>query len=442
MKKKLLAVATLVGLSGLSNVVLADTLLQIYELAKQKDPQILQAKAVRDQAFEKITESRASLLPQIKLGLDAGYSKTSDSDAQTASSYGANVSLSQAIYREDYWTALTLSEKAATRADTVYGNEAQNLIQRTTEAYFNVLRAQDAVSAVQANKNAVARQLEQTKQRFAVGLTAITDVHEAQAEHDRTLASLINAQNDLKNSFEALRELTGVDARNLDVLNTDRFEPVAPAGNSDSWLAKAENNNLSLHTQLISKDIAKTQIDQAEAGHLPTLDLVAGLGSNYKNYKAPHLDDGTLNNANIGLQFNIPLYSGGAITSRVKQAQFNYVSASEELVKTHRSVQTSVRSNYNNVGAAISSIQAYEQTVVSSQSALKATEAGFDVGTRTIVDVLDATKKLYSSKDLLANARYDYILSMLRLKQASGELSEQDLQNITAGLMPAPEPKS
>ncbi|MDO6525605.1 outer membrane channel protein TolC [Motilimonas sp. 1_MG-2023] len=434
MKRTLLSIATLVGLYSLSSLALADDIQQIYEQAKTKDPLILQALANRDSAFEKINESRASLLPQIGLGLSAGYTVTNKNDAGTKSDLGGQVQLSQALYREDYWTTLTLTEKAATQADTIYGSQAQQLILRTSKAYFDVLRAKDALSAVEANKRAVARQLEQTKQRFEVGLTAITDVHEAQAEHDRTLANEIQARNALTNSYEALRELTGVEVREINELNIERFSPIMPEGNSALWLTKAENENLQLHTQRIAKDIAKTQIELAETGNSPTVDFVAGVGVNNSNYKNNNPSDGSLSSGNIGVNFNMPLYTGGAVTSRVKQAQFSYVAASEELERIYRNVQTEIRSNYNNVGAAISTIKAYEQTVVSSESALKATEAGFEVGTRTIVDVLDATRKLYESKDLLSNARYDYILSMLNLKFAAGDLSEIDIATINSGL--------
>ncbi len=437
MKRTLLSIATLIGLSSLSSLALADDLQQIYEQAKTKDPLILQALANRDAAFEKITESRASLLPQIGLALNAQYTKTNKDDAGTKSDLGGQVQLSQALYRQDYWTSLTLTEKAATQADTLYADQTQQLILRTAKAYFDVLRAKDALSAVEANKRAVARQLEQTKQRFEVGLTAITDVHEAQAEHDRTLANEIQARNTLTNSYEALRELTGVEVRDINELNIERFDPTQPDGRSNLWLDKAENQNLQLHTQRIAKDIAKTQIDLAETGHLPQIDFVAGAGVNNANYKNDfNPSDGTFTNGTVGVNLSMPLYTGGAIDSRVKQAQFSYVAASEELERIYRNIQTEIRSNYNNVGASISTIQAYEQTVVSSESALKATEAGFEVGTRTIVDVLDATRQLYQSKDLLSNARYDYILSMLNLKYAAGDLSETDITTINAGLKP------
>ncbi|MCE2573668.1 TolC family outer membrane protein [Motilimonas eburnea] len=350
MKRTLLSIATLIGLSSLSSLAFADDIQQIYEQAKTKDPLILQALANRNAAFEKITESRANLLPQIALSLNAQYTKTNKDDAGTKSDLGGQVQLSQALYRQDYWTNLSLTEKAATQADTVYADQAQQLILRTSQAYFNVLRAKDALSTVEANKRAVARQLEQTKQRFEVGLTAITDVHEAQAEHDRTLAAEIQARNTLTNSYEALRELTGVEIRDIDELNIERFEPVKPDGRSSAWLEKAENQNLQLHTQRIAKDIAKTQIDLAETGHLPQIDFVAGAGVNNSNYKNDfNPSDGTFSNGTVGVNLSMPLYTGGAIDSRVKQAQFNYVAASEELERIYRNIQTEIRSNYNNV---------------------------------------------------------------------------------------------
>ncbi len=309
---------------------------------------------------------------------------------------------------------------------------------RSATAYFNVLKAMDTLEFVRANKVAVERQLEQTQQRFEVGLTAITDVHEAEASRDQALADEINAENTLDNSYEALRELTGVDHRNLDILNTERFSPQKTAFGSDKWLELALDKNLQLHSARIAKDIAKEQIDLAKTGHEPTLDLGAGLQTSNTDYKLDSIQNGGNDNqANIGLTFKLPLYSGGATTSKVKQAQFNYVAASELLEKNFRSVQSTVRSSYNNVNASIGSVRAYSQSVVSADSALKATEAGYEVGTRTIVDVLDSTRKLYEAKQKLSEARYNYILNILSLKQAAGVLEAQDLVEVNQGLMPA-----
>ncbi|MGL4932808.1 MAG: TolC family protein, partial [Aeromonas sp.] len=220
-------------------------------------------------------------------------------------------------------------------------------------------------------------------------------------------------------------------------LNTERFSPQTTAFGSDKWLELAIDKNLQLHSARIGKDIAKEQIDLAKTGHEPTLDLGAGLStstSDYKNEIAGRDSDNS--QGNIGLTFKLPIYSGGATSSQVKQSQFNYVAASELLEKNFRSVQSTVRSSYNNVNASIGSVRAYSQSVVSADSALKATEAGYEVGTRTIVDVLDATRKLYDAKQKLSAARYNYILNILSLKQAAGVLEQQDLVEINQGLMP------
>ncbi|MGY3868383.1 outer membrane channel protein TolC [Aeromonas crassostreae] len=441
MNRTLLSVMVLLGLSASAQ---AENLLDIYTQAQQKDTQLLESKAVRDQAFEKINESRATLLPQINLGAGLNYLDNKN-DTQTNNNATGSLSLDQSIYRRSNWVNLDLTEKSATQSDVAYNLTVQQLMVRTSQAYFDVLKAQDTLEFVRANKAAVERQLEQTQQRFEVGLTAITDVHEAEASRDQALADEISAENTLDNSYEVLRELTGVDHRNLDVLNTERFTPQKTAFASDKWLELALDKNLELHSARIGKDIAKEQIDLAKTGHEPTLDLGAGLSTGYYDYKNENINsDGNTHQANVGLTFSLPLYSGGATSSQVKQAQYNYVAASEQLERSFRSVQSSVRSSYNNVNASIGSVRAYSQSVISAESALKATEAGYEVGTRTIVDVLDSTRKLYEAKQKLSEARYDYILSILSLKQAAGVLEQKDIEEINQGLMlaPADAPKS
>jgi len=434
MKRTLLSVMVLLGVSTGAQ---AENLLDIYQQAQLKDPQLLQSKAVRDQAFEKINESRAALLPQINLGAGLNYLQNKG-DTQTGTTASGNLSLDQSIYRRSNWINLDITEKSATQNDVAYNLEIQNLMLRTSKAYFDVLKAMDTLEFVRANKVAVERQLEQTQQRFEVGLTAITDVHEAEASRDQALADEINAENALDNSYETLRELTGIDHRNLDVLNTDRFSPQKTAFGSDKWLELALDKNLQLHSARIAKDIAKEQIDLQKTGHEPTLDLGAGLQTSNTDYKNDTPGMSSENSqGNIGLTFKLPIYSGGATSSKVKQAQFNYVAASESLEKSFRSVQSTVRSSYNNVNASIGSVRAYSQSVVSADSALKATEAGYEVGTRTIVDVLDSTRKLYEAKQKLSEARYNYILNILSLKQAAGILEAQDLVEVNQGLMPA-----
>ncbi len=422
-----------IALAGFSYSAHADTLLQVYQAAKIKDPTILKSKVQYDLYFEKISETNAALLPQISFSADAAYSDISDDYSN--SNYGATLALSQSIYNSSYWQELDVAEKQAAQYAVDYDYAAQNLLLRTATAYFNVLRADEALKSVQANKRAVERQLEQTKQRFEVGLIAITDVHEAQAEYDRTVADEISAENTLLNSYYTLRELTGEEVRNVAHLNTETFSPQKLTGDIKFWQNQALEHNLVLHSQRIAKELAKMQIESAQAGHKPTLGLTAALDHDRTHYTESTYSDSNLNSATIGLELTVPIYSGGQITSQVKQAQYNYVIASEELTETLRSIETEISSGYNNVRASISSIRAYEQTVTSSASALQAVEAGFEVGTRTTVDVLDATQDLYDSENELADARYDYIINMLTLKSAAGTLTEQDLIAISAGLI-------
>lgn len=425
--KKLLPLIISVALGGFSQAALADDLADIYQQAKQNDPQLLRAAADKDAAFEAINSSRSALLPQIDLA--AGYN-VSRMDGDT-DGFNGGLTLSQSLYNRSSWVSLDITEKQARQRDAAYATSQQGLILRVSEAYFAVLRAMDDLEFVRAEKAAVGRQLEQTKQRFEVGLSAITDVHDAQAQYDTVLADEILNENELTNSYEGLREITGQEHTDLSILDTGRFSASRPQGKVLELIKDAETENLSLLTSRIAQDIAREQIALSETGHLPTLSFDASY--NYDD-KVPTTDDGTLN---AGINLKLPLYTGGRVTSEVKQAQYSYVSASEQLEEDYRSVVKDVRAFYNNINASIGALRAYQQSVISAKSALEATEAGFDVGTRTIVDVLDATRRLYDANRQLANARYDYILNQLRLKQAVGSLNEQDVLDVNTGLMAA-----
>ncbi|EGR0226312.1 efflux RND transporter outer membrane protein VpoC [Vibrio parahaemolyticus] len=440
--KKLLPLFISAALGGISSSAWADSLAEIYDLAKQNDPQLLSVAAQRDRAFEAITSSRSALLPQINL--TAGYNLTrgdtdyddsalgkssNDQDALTA-----GVSFSQTLYNRASWISLDTAEKSARQADATYAAAQQGLILRVSQAYFEVLRAQDNLVFVRAEKAAVGRQLEQTKQRFEVGLSAITDVHDAQAQYDAVLADEVLAENDLINSYESLREITGQEHKNLNVLDTNRFSATRTSSPAETLIEEAKTKNLSLLSARISQDIARDNISLASSGHLPTLSLDGGYNYGDTSNSAR---DNTTDNFNIGVNLAVPLYTGGNVTSQTKQAEFAYVAASEDLEAQYRSVVKDVRAQNNNINASIGALKAYEQSVVSARSALEATEAGFDVGTRTIVDVLDATRRLYDANKNLSDARYNYILSVLQLRQAVGTLSEQDILDVDAGLKPA-----
>ncbi|MDF5302737.1 efflux RND transporter outer membrane protein VpoC, partial [Vibrio parahaemolyticus] len=430
--KKLLPLFISAALGGISSSAWADSLAEIYDLAKQNDPQLLSVAAQRDRAFEAITSSRSALLPQINL--TAGYNLTrgdteydsnlisdvsNDSNALTA-----GVNFSQELYNRASWITLDTAEKSARQADATYAAAQQGLILRVSQAYFEVLRAQDNLVFVRAEKAAVGRQLEQTKQRFEVGLSAITDVHDAQAQYDAVLADEVLAENDLINSYESLREITGQEHKNLNVLDTNRFSATRTNSPAETLIDEAKTKNLSLLSARISQDIARDNISLASSGHLPTLSLDGGYNYGDTSNSAR---DNTTDNFNIGVNLAVPLYTGGNVTSQTKQAEFAYVAASEDLEAQYRSVVKDVRAQNNNINASIGALKAYEQSVVSARSALEATEAGFDVGTRTIVDVLDATRRLYDANKNLSDARYNYILSVLQLRQAVGTLSEQDI---------------
>lgn len=420
-----------VSLGIVSMTASADGLHQIYQQALQGDPQIKQAKANRDASFSAINESRATLLPQISgsIGLSSGGSDKATGSFEWSSQWtsGANISLTQEIYSHGSWLNLSLSEKAASRSDAQLAAAQQGLILRVANAYFDVLKNADNLSFVKAEKRAIERQLEQTKQRFEVGLNAFTDVHEAQAQFDLSNANEILALNSLENSLELLTEITGLKHTDLDDLNTDSFSAALPApATSSEWIKLAQENNLTLLDSRLAQDIAKQRIELSKSGHLPTLGASANASKGLRG-------SSTLG-SEIGLTLRIPIYSGGATSSRVDQSRFGYVASAQKLEQDHRSVVRNVRSNFNDVRASISSINAYEQAAKSADSALKATEAGFEVGTRTIVDVLNSTRSVYNAKKQLSNARYSYILSVLSLKQTAGTLKEQDLILISKGL--------
>jgi len=315
----------------------------------------------------------------------------------------------------------------------------QDLITRVTAAYFDLLSTKDDLVFATAEKEAIARQLEQTKQRFSVGLTAITDVYEAQAQFDSAVTEEIRAENAIYQAEEELRVITNTYPRNVSVLNTDRFSTNTPVPNSaDEWQVTAEAKNLDLIAAKVGIDIAQDNINIARSGHYPTLDFAANYNGKDEEKtidSGPSADLPGVNGYSLGVQLSVPIYSGGAIQSSVRKAQNSFVLASQDLSLTHRSVVRTTRNAYNTVIAAISAIKAFEQSVLSAKKALEATEAGFEVGTRTIVDVLDSTQNLYNAKRNLSTTRYAYIQNVLLLKRAAGTITDEDISAINSGLI-------
>ena len=451
MKKNILAALVSLSCALGATAVKAEDLLQVFEIATANDPTVLKAKAQADAQSYQSDLAMSALLPQI--GLTMGYTKSDATSYQSVGDlsnqvkvesdtdqFSRGVSLSQTLFDLGAWNTLDIADKQALQASGLFDAAKQNLIVRVAEGYFNVLSASDNLEFVEAEKRAIARQLEQTKQRYAVGLTAITDVHEAQAQFDNSVAQEIIASNAVETAREQLREITGKYHEKLDFLNTDTFSTTKPTKRSSDFVKVAEDKNINLQVSKVTVDIAKDQIELAKAGHYPKLTLSASYGDSLTDNQingANFDDQPRSDSSSVGLNFSVPLYSGGATVAATNQARAFYVGASQDYETNYRAVTRTVITSYNQVVSDIATYKALEQAVVSAQSALKATEAGFEVGTRTIVDVLVSTQNLYDAKRNLADVRYRYVLSTLRLKQAAGTLTSEDLVAINQGLKSA-----
>lgn len=458
MKKTLSTLIIAIASAVTANNAQADDLLSVYQQALLNDTVVLKAQAQFEIVKEDIIQARSALLPQISA---QGNIRTNENESQRSqfagddlvffdvtsntdsTSFGANLNMQ--LYHHDSWLRLNIAEKSAHQSDLMYQVAKQDLIVRVTQAYFALLSTKDDLVFAQAEKAAIARQLEQTKQRFSVGLTAITDVHEAQAQFDNAVTEEIRAENAIYNAEEALRVITNTYPRNISVLNTDRFSTSTPNPNSaDEWQKAAEAKNLDLIASKVGVEVAQDSISVARAGHYPTIDLNGNWGSG-KSQTSIDVQGATqnfdetpfLDNYSVGVTLNVPIYSGGAIQSSVRQAQNRYVLASQDLTQAHRGVVRTTRNAYNTVNATISAIKSLQQSVLSAEKALEATEAGFEVGTRTIVDVLNSTRNLFNAKRNLSSTRYAYIQNVLLLKRAGGTITDEDITAINSGLIVA-----
>jgi outer membrane protein len=309
--------------------------------------------------------------------------------------------------------------------------------------YFDVLAAQDTVDAADAALEAFSRQLQQANKRFEVGLIAITDVQEAKAAHDQAAAAVIAAKRSLATARELLRELTG---ESFDTLATpvDDMPLKSPnPENEEEWVRQALDQNLAVISARLATDIAKQDVRVARSGHLPSIDLVASRGDQDFTGDQVGRNQGGVSRApadqtqttdSIGVQVTIPIYSGGATSSRVRQQVYLHRAARERLERANRETERSARDAYLGVLSEISRVRALRQALESSRTALQATEAGFEVGTRTTVDVLDARRRLFEAQTNYARSRYDYILNVLQLQFSTGTLDRADLEEINASL--------
>ncbi|MGV6827690.1 MAG: TolC family outer membrane protein [bacterium] len=411
-----------------SAVLNAENLVEVFDLAKAKDPQIRAALAQRESTREARPIAMAGLLPNIGMSGNLQYrNQTFDDtaiDDEDFGSAGLSVDLLQPIYRRDRVLAVEQAEWQLEQADADYASAEQDLIFRTATAYFGVLAAQEDVEFAKAELTAIERQLDQAQQRFEVGLIAVTDVHEAQARFDQSRADLIRAENNLDNAWEELRTIIATKPDQLAQLQDEMpLTPPDPA-EIDEWSDMALKNSPIVQASSHATQIAQREIDRQHAGHYPTLDLFAGYSTNRTGRNEVSDSD----DAQIGVLLDVPLYQGGGVSAATRKARQDLMVSQENLDNTRRLVDREVRDSYRGVQASISGVRALEASTVSAQSALDATEAGFEVGTRTQIDVLNSQRDFFRAKRDYAQARYNYILLHLRLRQAAGILSIEDLK--------------
>jgi outer membrane protein len=420
----------------------ADDLLSVYRLAEQSDPQYQAAIATHSAALEIVPQSLAVLLPDLSLLGDYSWNRFHDRrppPGEKENTHATNqiyaARLRQSVYHRDRFIQLAQADNRVAQADAELVAARQDLILRTARRYFLVLGAMDNLDFVRADKEAIARTLEQAKQRFEVGLTAITDVYEAQARYDVAVSDEINARKLLDDTREALRELTGENPGAVEILKPEipLLEP-EPA-DTEQWVSTAIEQNPLLLASRAATEAARQEIQVQRSGHYPSMDLTADYAR--KNIQFGGVVPQERNDSAIGVEFTMPLYQGGMVSSQTRQARDLFTLAQEEQVQQRREVERQARDNYRGVVAEISKVKALKQAVLSSAKALEASEAGFEVGTRTIVDVLDSQRELLRARRDHARSRYDYLLDTLGLKQAAGIVEADDLEQIN-GMLEAP----
>jgi outer membrane protein len=449
----LLAASLAAAPLGVAPLAGAADLGSIYQQALKNDPRIREAEANRLAAHESKPQALSALLPQLSAG--AGYD---DSDASGSSPFGPqgepgkyerqaqrnswDVTLRQSVFRWQNWATLRRADAETAQAEADYQAAQQDLILRTSEAYFNVLAAQDTLEAAQAAHDAIERQLEQSEKRFEVGLIAVTDVQEAKAAFDSATAALIQAKRNLATAQEQLRELTGNTFDELARPGADMPLAGPNPANAEDWVELAMNQNARLISSRLAADITRHDISSERGGHFPSLDLVASrtgfdVSSDLVSGGITRPNDSDAEDTTISLQLTVPIYSGGATSSRVRQARYRNLAARERLERTARETERETRDAFLGVNSEVARVQSLRQAVESAKTALQATEAGYEVGTRTSVDVLDARRRLFEAQTNYARSRYDYLLNVLRLRLAAGTLDDKSVTETNAILTEA-----
>ena len=436
----------------------AKDLLGVYHDAVLYDAQIRQADATRKAAREANPQAWAELLPQISGSYAFTREKIEQSAVEAfpgpggavlpaqfatseyASNHGYQLQLQQSLFNWAYWAGVSKAKKQVGQAEADYRAAQENLIQRTAQAYFNVLSAQDTLDAQAASLEAISRQLDQANKRFEVGLIAITDVQEAKAARDTAAAAVIAAKRTLATAGDQLSEITGQKYELLSKPGEDMPLNSPQPADEDKWVQVSLDQNLSLISSRLAADIARDNVRIAFGGHLPTIDLIASKSRTTTDADeavpplGPFSLDSVINDRQYTLQITVPLFSGGLTQSKVRQSQYLWIAAKEQVTQSSRATERQARDAYLGVISGIARVQALRQALESSQTALKATEAGYEVGTRTAVDVLNSRRTLVQAQTDYAGSRYDYIVSVIQLRLAAGNLSRNDVEEINKWL--------
>jgi outer membrane protein len=438
-------VVALAGILAAPSVA-AVNLIGVHDLAATNDPQLKAAAYRRDATSENTRQARSNFLPSLSASgsLTKGDSKTSisgfgvvsDTDTDTEN---MGLNLRQSLYNQANYEQMDIARGQVSQAEANYRSAYQDFLVRVADGYFDVLTAIDGVTFAEAEEKALQRQFEQAEQRFEVGLTAVTDVHEARAGYDNARARAIVSRNTLADTQEGLRELTGQYFSEIDPLQ-ETLPLVAPSpGTAEQWVEIALANNPAVLSARHAVDIAENSADLQRAGHFPTLDLTASKNEFTNNEfvardPATQLPIGTFPLTNEGssytIQLSIPIYQGGVVSSRTRQARFQLNATQQDLDAQQRATVRATQNAFRAVMAGIQQVEAFGQALISAESALEATQAGFEVGTRTIVDVLIAEQRYFQAQRDNSNARHNYIVDHLRLKVAAGILAVDDLQKV------------
>jgi len=426
----------------LASSALAADLMQIYRAAQDNDPTFAAARATLDAGREKLPQGRAGLLPSLTL---SGNTVWNDNEIARHggptllkpryNSNGYTVSLSQPLFRWQNWVAYDQSKFQVAQAEANFTQARQDLILRVAQAYFDVNYATENLKAVKANQSAIAQQLESAKKNFEVGTATITDTHEAQARFDLAVAQEIAATSDLEVKRRALQAIIGQEPAALAPIRPE--VPLSPPQPNDmaQWVTAAEKDSIGVQVQQAAADIATREVDKQQASHLPTVDLVANSGTSKSFASATGLADTDFQN--IGVQINVPLFQGGAVMSRQREASANRAAALSALEGARRAAALAARQYYLGVVNGLAQVHALRAAMVSSQSALESNKLGYEVGVRINIDVLNAENQVYVTRRDYAKAVLDTLMAQLRLKAAVGALGEDDVTAINALLDPS-----